>query len=177
MIETNSIGPYCLIYQAPLGRIAVKGDANHIHSLLFDDDAEACQPQRATWSKACRQQLDNYFSGKPVTFDLPLAPAGTEFQKRVWHSLCKVGYGALSSYLQLARDMGSPGAVRAVASANAKNPICILIPCHRVIGTDRALRGYAGGIERKAELLKLERHRLSDLHYDRRTRVLESMIE
>lgn len=105
---------------------------------------------------ALRAALDAYFSGRAVTFDLPLAPAGTPFQREVWTALRDIPFGATASYADIARRIGRPRAVRAVGAANARNPIAILVPCHRVIGADGSLTGYAGGLERKRALLALE---------------------
>lgn len=102
------------------------------------------------------QQLDEYFEGKRRTFDLPLAPQGTPFQKRVWAALQTIPYGTTINYRQLAEKIGNLAAIRAVGRANGSNPIPIIIPCHRVIGTDGTLTGFGGGLPLKAELLKLE---------------------
>jgi methylated-DNA-[protein]-cysteine S-methyltransferase len=101
-------------------------------------------------------QIDEYFAGRRRAFDLPLAPRGTPFQRRVWDSLLEIPYGATQSYGAIARRIGQPTAVRAVGLANGRNPIAIIIPCHRVIGTDGSLTGYAGGLAIKRALLALE---------------------
>ncbi len=103
-----------------------------------------------------QQALNAYFSGQTRGFDIALAPQGTEFQKNVWQALQNIPHGSTLSYRNLAHEIGHPKAVRAVARANALNPIAILIPCHRVIGSDGSLTGYAYGLERKLQLLKLE---------------------
>jgi len=105
---------------------------------------------------AATRQLGDYFEGKRQDFDLPLALEGTPFQKKVWLALADIPYGETISYAELARRIGSPKAVRAVGSANGQNPIPIVLPCHRVIGSDGKLRGYAGGLDMKARLLRLE---------------------
>lgn len=105
---------------------------------------------------ALHAALDAYFSGRDVPFDVPLAPAGTPFQCAVWTALRAIPYGATASYAEIASRIGRPRAVRAVGAANARNPIAILVPCHRVIGADGSLTGYAGGLERKRALLALE---------------------
>lgn len=102
------------------------------------------------------QQLREYFQGRRREFEIPLAPEGTAFQQRVWAELRRIPWGQTIAYAELARRIGDPQAVRAVARANALNPIWLLIPCHRVIGSDGSLTGYAGGLERKAKLLQLE---------------------
>lgn len=106
---------------------------------------------------AARRQLDEYFAGEREQFDVPIAPRGTAFQEAVWRALVKIPYGTTMTYLELARSIGRPAAVRAVGAANGRNPISIIVPCHRVVGADGSLVGYAGGIERKLRLLDLER--------------------
>jgi methylated-DNA-[protein]-cysteine S-methyltransferase len=103
------------------------------------------------------RQLDEYFAGTRATFDLPLALAGTSFQRRVWAELTQISHGTTVTYGELARRVGHPGASRAVGAAVGRNPISIVIPCHRVVGSDGTLTGYAGGVGRKAFLLALER--------------------
>jgi len=100
--------------------------------------------------------LKDYFRGKLDRFDLPVAPEGTEFQRRVWRELVKIPYGQTWSYAELARRVGRPGAARAVGRANATNPVSVVIPCHRVVGSDGSLTGYGGGMERKRALLAHE---------------------
>ncbi len=102
------------------------------------------------------QQLSQYFTGKRTSFDLPLSPQGTNFQKRVWKELCAIPYGQVRCYQDIARNIGNPGAARAVGMANHRNPIAIVIPCHRVIGKNGDLVGYAGGLAMKETLLRLE---------------------
>jgi methylated-DNA-[protein]-cysteine S-methyltransferase len=103
------------------------------------------------------QQLREYFAGERTDFDLPLNPAGTAFQKSVWKELCEIPYGATISYGELGKRLGNPAASRAVGLANGRNPISIIIPCHRVIGANGSLTGYGGGLDRKKMLLGLER--------------------
>ena len=104
-----------------------------------------------------KQQLDEYLFGNRKEFDIPLLTVGTEFQKSVWNALIKVPYGTTSTYLQLAKDINNPKAVRAVANANGANSISLIIPCHRIIGTNGELVGYGGGLAVKKRLLKLEK--------------------
>jgi methylated-DNA-[protein]-cysteine S-methyltransferase len=104
-----------------------------------------------------RRQLDAYFAGRLSAFDLPLDPAGTAFQVQVWHQLTRIPYGRTISYGELARRIANPSASRAVGLANGRNPIAVIVPCHRVIGADGSLTGYGGGLERKRTLLDLER--------------------
>jgi methylated-DNA-[protein]-cysteine S-methyltransferase len=105
------------------------------------------------------RQLSEYFAGKRTRFDLPLQPDGTEFQKKVWRALREIPFGKTKSYLDLARAISSPKASRAVGAANGKNPLSIVVPCHRVVGADGALTGFAGGLATKAALLTLEARR------------------
>jgi methylated-DNA-[protein]-cysteine S-methyltransferase len=106
--------------------------------------------------KTTVQQLTEYFKGKRQHFDLPLEPKGTEFQKRVWQELTRIPYGQTISYGELAKRIGNPNAMRAVGLANGRNPISIIVPCHRVIGANGTLTGYGGGLPRKKILLELE---------------------
>lgn len=107
-------------------------------------------------TKDVDQQLFEYFSGFRKRFDLPLAASGTEFQKRVWELLIQIPFGSTRSYGDLARELGQPGSSRAVGRANATNPIAIIVPCHRVIGSNGTLTGYAGGLSMKEKLLQFE---------------------
>jgi methylated-DNA-[protein]-cysteine S-methyltransferase len=102
-------------------------------------------------------QLEEYFAGQRREFELPLEPGGTEFQRSVWQAIARVGYGTTSTYGDLARELGVPGSVRAVGAATGRNPLSIVVPCHRVLARSGALTGYAGGVERKQALLALER--------------------
>ena len=105
------------------------------------------------------EQLEAYFAGSRQTFDVPLALAGTDFQRRVWEGLLEIPYGHTMSYGELARRVGRPGASRAVGLANGRNPVAIIVPCHRVIGANGTLTGYGGGLDRKVWLLDHERSR------------------
>jgi methylated-DNA-[protein]-cysteine S-methyltransferase len=117
---------------------------------------------RAGWVESeekivsCARQLGEYFAGSRRQFDLPLDLHGTDFQKRCWRELLKIPYGETRSYADIARAIGNPAAVRAVGLANGQNPIAIIVPCHRVIGSDGSLTGYGGGLETKRKLLELE---------------------
>ena len=112
-----------------------------------------------TGNPAVARQLSEYFAGRRQEFDLPLAPVGTEFQKRIWAELARIPFGETVSYSELARRVGKQGAARAVGRANATNPIAIVVPCHRVIGADGSLTGYAYGVDLKRSLLDFERER------------------
>lgn len=104
-----------------------------------------------------RKQLAEYFAGKRTAFDLPLAANGTDFQRNVWQRLCEIPFGRTSSYGEVAARVGNPKASRAVGAANGRNPIAVIVPCHRVIGADGSLTGFGGGLERKRWLLEHER--------------------
>jgi methylated-DNA-[protein]-cysteine S-methyltransferase len=103
-----------------------------------------------------RRQLGEYFEGGRRVFELPLAPSGTRFQQQVWEGIAGIPFGRTLTYAQLARQVGAPDAVRAVGAATGRNPLSIVVPCHRVVGTDGSLTGYAGGVDRKRRLLELE---------------------
>lgn len=126
-----------------------------IVSLSFRTDEEPQRPLTAL-EQQVKEQLQEYFEGSRSSFDLPLAPEGTDFQKLVWEELLKIPYGESRTYSEIAVAIGRPKASRAVGNAINKNPIAIIIPCHRVIGKDGNLRGYAGGLELKEMLLRLE---------------------
>lgn len=157
---TQQEGPVCLVVASPWGDIVIRGEKDVIRSIRFQPGQVNQNTDIAVWADHCRQQFTAYCCGELQTFDLPIKPIGTDFQQQVWLALQKIPYGELSSYQQLAEAIGNPGSVRAVASANARNPISLVVPCHRVIGSDNALRGYAGGIETKAKLLELEGHQI-----------------
>lgn len=148
-------------HDSPIGRLLLAADESGLQQLLMDIDGK---PWRITedWRSATDEldevckQLDEYFAGSRQRFELRLAPQGTAFQLAVWQALLRIPYGQTSSYSALATEIARPTAVRAVGAANGANPIAIIIPCHRVIGRDGSLTGYAGGLPRKALLLKLE---------------------
>ncbi|AXE31027.1 methylated-DNA--[protein]-cysteine S-methyltransferase [Chromobacterium phragmitis] len=120
--------------------------------------AHACPRDDAALAEVARQ-LAEYQAGERQAFDLPLAPQGTPFQQQVWAALCEIPYGHTVSYGELARALGNPDGARAVGRANATNPIALIVPCHRVLGTDGSLTGYAGGLPLKAALLRFELER------------------
>jgi|SRR5690606_15733960 len=144
-------------YQTEIGWLEIQGTENEIHSVLFTDEEPLVCEFQPQISQKLNQQLDNYFLDGKWTFDVNLKPEGTEFQRNVWGQLQKIPFGKTISYLKLAQDLGDEKSIRAAASANGKNPICILIPCHRVIGKNGSLTGYAGGLHRKKFLLELEK--------------------
>lgn len=148
-------------YQSsPIGRLLLAGEAEGLQLLHMDDAEpfarpEAWQPATSQLDPVCRQ-LDEYFAGRRQRFALALAPRGTAFQQQVWQALQAIPYGTTCSYAELARRIGRPTSVRAVGTANGANPIAIIVPCHRVIGSNGSLTGFAGGLPRKAALLRLE---------------------
>jgi len=144
------------ILKTPLGFATIQGNENGINSIYILDASENLTEHIPINLQNCALQLQEYFEGKRQAFDLPLAPQGTEFQKKVWQALLEIPFGKTKSYLELSRKLGDVNAIRAVASANGKNPLWIVIPCHRVIGSDGSLTGYAGGLWRKKWLLEHE---------------------
>jgi len=148
-------------YSTPLGLLQICADNRTIKSISFTDDSKEPLKLSSTHSTLlteCVNQLDEYFRGVRRLFDLPLEFSGTEFQKRVWCELSKIPFGEVRSYKQIASALGNPKSVRAVGAANHKNPLVIIVPCHRVIGSDGSLIGYGGGIWRKQWLLNHERN-------------------
>ena len=141
--------------KTPLGMATIKGDENGIAVIAIADEGVVSELIPSVLQEAVTQ-LQDYFDGKRTHFDLTLNPAGTEFQQKVWKGLCEISFGKTMSYLELAKQLGDVKAIRAVASANGKNPLWIVVPCHRVIGTDGSLTGYAGGLWRKKWLLEHE---------------------
>jgi methylated-DNA-[protein]-cysteine S-methyltransferase len=150
------------VTDSPVGPITLAGDDQLTH-LRMDDQTH--EPDRSDWRSDphafddAAEQLAAYFVGDLVDFDLDLRLEGTEFQRQVWAGLQDIPYGETWSYGELADHIGRPGASRAVGMANGRNPIGIIVPCHRVIGADGSLTGYGGGLERKQLLLQLERDR------------------
>jgi methylated-DNA-[protein]-cysteine S-methyltransferase len=147
------------IHDSPVGPLTLMSNGKALTRCEFENPRypfeAAPRGEDAVIAKA-RKQLDAYFAGKLRAFDLPLAPQGTAFQQKVWAALLKIPYGATRSYGQQATAIGSPKAMRAVGLANGRNPIAIIIPCHRVIGANGSLTGYGGGMARKQLLLDLE---------------------
>ena len=150
------------LLDTPIGTLLVAGDAEALRFISFPVNGRAAAPKPG-WRSALKgpvaeavRQLHEYFAGRRSAFDLPLAPAGTAFQRTVWRALQEIPYGATISYGELARRVGNPKASRAVGSANGKNPLPIVIPCHRVIASDGGLGGFGGGLPTKQGLLDLE---------------------
>ncbi len=146
-------------FHSPTGIIEIIADEAAIISLKFVKLQSMEEDKHTAMIVECKAQLQEYFRGNRHSFDLPLQPKGTPFQQKVWKALTMIPYGHTISYQELARQIGQPKASRAVGNANGKNPICLLIPCHRVVRSNGALGGYAYGIETKAFLLKLEGER------------------
>lgn len=142
-------------YRSPLGFLLLKSDGVSITEISFSE-VELQEINPCAVLLKCEQQLENYFSGKSLDFQLPLNPEGTDFQKKVWAELLKIPMGETITYSELAVRLGDPKLVRAVGTANGRNPVAIVIPCHRVIGVGNKLTGYAGGLDRKLWLLEHE---------------------
>lgn len=141
--------------KTPLGITKIIGDENGISVISVADEGEISTTIPAVLQEAVNQ-LNDYFEGKRIDFDFKLNPKGTEFQQKVWKGLLEIPFGKTCSYMDLSKKLGDVKAIRAVASANGKNPLWIVVPCHRVIGTDGSLTGYAGGLWRKKWLLEHE---------------------
>ena len=148
-----------MIVRTCLGAMTLVEDAGCLTRAFFgqDDLAGDVVERQTPLLRAAAQQLDEYFAGRRKDFTLPLRPAGSDFQKKVWAALRAIPYGQTVSYKEIAERLGRPGAARAVGAANHKNPILIVIPCHRVLGANGGLVGYAAGLDVKKQLLALER--------------------
>ncbi len=141
--------------KTPLGIAKIMGDENGISVISVSDEGIISSTISIVLQEAV-SQLNDYFEGKRTDFTFKLNPSGTEFQQKVWKGLLEIPFGKTMSYLELSKKLGDVKAIRAVASANGKNPLWIVVPCHRVIGTDGSLTGYAGGLWRKKWLLEHE---------------------
>jgi methylated-DNA-[protein]-cysteine S-methyltransferase len=154
------------VHPSPIGPLTLMAHKGHLTHLVMEDQAHATDtPPGSRWDDGAfdevRNQLDQYFAGTRSRFDVPMRLEGTDFQRKVWAQLCAIPYGETISYGELARRVGNPMASRAVGLANGRNPVAVIVPCHRVIAADGSLGGYGGGIERKTHLLDLERtHRV-----------------
>jgi len=153
---------YFTRYQSPIGELILAGDADRLSELLLPEHHGTPAAASPEWIASAEpfveavRQLDAYFAGELTDFDLPLDPRGTPFQMRVWRALEEIPYGVTKSYGEIAAHIGQPTAMRAVGLANGRNPLAIVIPCHRVIGAGGSLTGYGGGLDRKRWLLDLE---------------------
>lgn len=151
-----------VVFQTILGPVVISEQDGAITELFFAKDTPDRENNQITpLLKEAEKQLLEYLSGDRRKFDLKLAAQGTEFQKTVWNTLQEIPYGETRSYKQVAEMLGRPEASRAVGMANSKNPILILTPCHRIVGSDGKLTGYAGGLEIKKTLLELEKNHVS----------------
>lgn len=149
------------VVDSPLGELTVVGDDGALIGLYFADhrrrpDQAAFGPRVDSGFEDVAQQLSEYFTGERTKFDLLLAARGDAFDHRVWDLLTEIPYGETRTYGDLAQELGNPGLAQAVGAANGRNPLSVIVPCHRVVGAGRALTGYAGGLERKRFLLELE---------------------
>jgi methylated-DNA-[protein]-cysteine S-methyltransferase len=150
---------YYTYYESPIGLLKIGGTEHYIAELSFVDNKEQMvhgEPGVSDVIHQCTEQLIEFFQGRRKNFDIPVHQDGTEFQKRVWNELLEIPFGKTISYLDLAKRLGDPKVIRAAASTNGKNKIAIIVPCHRVIGSDKTLVGYSGGLWRKKWLLQHE---------------------
>ncbi|WP_040161341.1 methylated-DNA--[protein]-cysteine S-methyltransferase [Nigerium massiliense] len=158
-----------LVHDTTVGPLILVGDDTRLRAVWFgephsgqDVGEERCREDAPGVLQEAARQLEEYLRGERQTFDLPLALEGTEFQRQVWERLRAIPYGQTRSYGEIAAEIGKPRAAQAVGAANGHNPLSIVVPCHRVIGSDGAITGYAGGIERKQALLDMERRVAGD---------------
>ncbi len=147
---------YIYYKDTPIARIGIQEEDGKITKLGFNLPKEACEEKKTPLIQEAFKQIDEYIKGKRKTFNLPINPKGTQFRKRVWEELIKIPYGQTVSYGTIANRIRNPKASRAVGGANNKNPIAIIIPCHRVIGSNGKLVGYASGLQIKQKLLEIE---------------------
>jgi len=152
---------YHIYYESPIGLLKIAGTEHCITELSFIDNQDQLthgEPGVSDVIHECTEQLIEFFAGRRRNFNIPIQQDGTDFQQRVWNQLLQIPYGKTISYMDLAKQLGDPKVIRAAASTNGKNKIAIIVPCHRVIGSDRSLVGYAGGMWRKKWLLQHEFH-------------------
>ena len=147
-------------YETPVGKLCIGEENGSVTRIAWSKVPEEYILAETELILRCKMQLEEYFRGERKTFDLPLAPKGTVFQQKVWNALTEIPYGETRTYGEIAAAVGNPGAARAVGMANNKNPIGIIVPCHRVVGAGGKLVGYAGGMGKKEWLLKLEKTNL-----------------
>ncbi len=147
---------YSTTFESPLGILQLVGNSTYLTHLLFAHQQLAMMPNPNALLLEAQKQLEQYFNAERKQFDIPLIASGTPFQQEVWHHLQTIPFGKSISYQQMSEQMKQPLAIRAIASANGKNPIPIIIPCHRVIGSNGKLTGYSGGLANKQFLLQLE---------------------
>lgn len=142
-------------FLSPIGTIEIAAESGEITRITFLDTDSTLKNSNPVLTE-CENQLKAYFAGELTEFNLPLNPAGTDFQKTVWRELQNIPFGTTISYMDMAKRLGDQKVIRAAGTANGKNPIAVIIPCHRVIGSDGSLTGYAGGLKRKQWLLEHE---------------------
>ena len=152
-------------YHSPLGWIEIQASPDAVTSVVFCDERKDDTCNDSTILAACVRQLDEYFDGRRMNFDLPVDQKGTPFQQNVWNVLTDIPFGTTVSYADVARMLNKPQAARAVGAANGQNKVWIIVPCHRVIGANGSLTGYAGGLERKKWLLTHEAKIVSGLKF------------
>ena len=147
----------------PLGTLIATAAGGALTGLYYEGERHApairadwVEDSTATVFSECRRQIGEYLEGARKSFDLPLAPEGSEFQRRVWIEIARIPYGETLTYAELASRAGAPGSARAAGAATGRNPLSIVVPCHRVVGSDGSLTGYAGGVPRKKKLLQIE---------------------
>ena len=145
------------LYEMPVGTVVIIADDTAVTGISFGKAPAGAQKAETQVIKKAAAQFGEYFRGERKAFDLPLSPRGTEFQKKVWDALVRIPYGETRTYGQIAAEVGNPKASRAVGLANNRNPLAIIVPCHRVVGANGTLTGYAGGLGNKQLLLDLER--------------------
>lgn len=145
------------IISSPLGNIQINSREGCLSELKFTEEETDGEILDQVLLSA-KQQLEEYFAGKRKTFDMPIGLGGTDFQRKVWLAMNEVPLGQTTTYLKISQKLGNPGAIRAVGAAIGANPILVILPCHRVLGSDGKLTGYAGGLDRKKALLELEGH-------------------
>ena len=153
------INLYYTYYQSPVGLLKIGGTDNYIAELSFVDNKDQVihgEPGISEVMHQCTEELIEFFNGKRKTFDIPVHQEGTAFQQKVWGELLNIPFGKTKSYLEVSRALGDEKAIRAVAQTNGKNKVAIIVPCHRVIGSDKNLVGYGGGLWRKKWLLQHE---------------------
>lgn len=148
--------PYQAFFSSEIGNIRITANETAVETLYFVEETAAPSPEMPPVLQECLRQLEAYFRGELKDFSLKLQPQGTAFQQSVWQQLLEVPYGSTATYLDIARRLGDRNAVRAVGSANGRNPISLIIPCHRIIGANGRLIGYGGGLWRKEWLLRHE---------------------
>jgi methylated-DNA-[protein]-cysteine S-methyltransferase len=144
------------VVYTPIGNIKIIASSDRVESITFVDEPHTQGGPNSPVLKMAKQELDEYFAGQRATFTMPVQLYGTEFQLKVWGALRHIPFGQTISYHELAVTLGDPNCIRAAASANGKNPLAIVVPCHRVIGSNGELTGYAGGLDKKKGLLRHE---------------------